>query len=687
MEWCTSVGRRLAAGLGALAFIAVLLPAAHAAAAEVTQDASGAAVAPPPSTPAPAHSISAELMKAIRAATFEVVLKKPQTDELQYDRPPPLDLLPFSIRNDKYESVGTAFAFAPGKFITAAHVATSIIGSMWGSPALRDAKGNVYPIDKVLRFSLDRDFMVFSAAGAPQVAPLPTSTSFQVDTPVVAVGNALGEGIVARDGTLTSETPEEQDGRWKWLRFSAPASPGNSGGPLLDAQGHVIGVILRKSANENLNYALPIEQVLTAPEKASFDTRYNIGLPFLTAHRTVKLQTAFDLPLPMAEFDRKFIALENQRVIAEMHQLLQDSAADVFPRGKSGRMLSEPFLSTNPALLTQQSDGRWDVPRSAAGSTTSLGGEGFVWVNAQAGGPVFRIHYPESLDVAKARGDSKLLIEQLLKGVAFVRSVGSERVRVTSMGKAARTEGFKDEYGRQWQELRYPLLYSDSTLIAMVLPVPDGYVGFERTSNPRNLDHVVEELRMTTNFFVTSYAGSLPQWRSFLNAKSMLPESFAKWQAALDPAGEVSLQLPRLAVKVNKDVLNLTERSQLVIHPGTLLDGNRAGWDVLAVEFNLESRRSASLVAVRRARPAEDASESATRRWMNMTQQTGPYAGRPMRDAQSFWVSKALSPGDAPLTDAAFLYDVAYITPTIVVQGEVPRAAPHLPEIFTVREK
>src|SRR6478752_6211773 len=134
-------------------------------------------------------------MKSIRAATFEVVLKKPQTDPLQYDRPPPLDLLPFSIRNDKYESLGTAFAIAPGKFITAAHVATSVSGSMWGTPALRDARGNVYPIDKVLRFSLDRDFMVFTATGAPQVAPLPTSTSFQFDTQVLAVGNALGDGI------------------------------------------------------------------------------------------------------------------------------------------------------------------------------------------------------------------------------------------------------------------------------------------------------------------------------------------------------------------------------------------------------------------------------------------------------------------------------------------------------------
>lgn len=689
MERCTSVRMRRVASTAPC--LALLLLGGQAWSADVTTDApsGSAAEAPQPTAAAATHSlVSAELMKSIRAATFEVVLKKPESDPLQYDRPPPLDLLPFSIRNDKYESVGTAFAFAPGKFITAGHVSTSVSGSMWGTLSLRDAQGHVYPIDKVSRFSLDRDFMVFTASGVPQVAPLPTSTSFRFDTPVIAVGNALGEGIIARDGVLTSETPEEQDGRWKWLRFSAPASPGNSGGPLLDAQGRVIGVILRKSANENLNFALPIGLVLNAPEnKASADVRYTVALPFLNARRPVTLQTAFDLPLSMAEFDRKLIAVENQHVQAEVKKLLQDSAADVFPRGKSGRMLADPYMGSNPVLIMQQPDGSWDVPRNATGTTTSLGGDGFVWINVQAGGPVFRIRYPDNLDVAKSRSDTKLLNEQLLKGLAFVRSVGSEKVRITSMGKAAQAGTFKDDFGRAWQEWRYPLLYSDSTLVVLALPVPDGYVGFERTANPAKLERLANEMRMMTNFFVSPYAGTLPQWRSFLAEKSSLPESFSKWQAALDPAGEVSLQTPRIAVKVDKTVLNISERSQLVVRPGTLVDAERPAWDVLGVEFNLETRRSASLIAVRRPRPAEEAGEAANRRWTNMTQQTGQYAGRPMRDEHSFWVSKVMSPGDAPLTDARFLYDVAYITPTIQVQGEVPRAAPHLPEIFTIREK
>lgn len=632
--------------------------------------------------------LSAELMKSIRAATFEVVLKKPEADPLQYDKPPPLDLLPFTQRSDQYESIGTAFAIAPGKFVTAAHVTGVASGSLWGIPALRDAQGKVYPIDKVTRFSLDRDFIVFTASGVPEVAPLQTSTDYHFDAPVFAVGNALGQGIVVRDGTLTSETPEEQDGRWKWLRFSAPASPGNSGGPLLDAQGRVLGLISRKSANENLNFALPIAAVLNAPDnRATFDVRYTVSLPFLTTHRSATLQTGLDLPLSFADFDRKLIAVTNQHSAAAERQLLQDSAADVFPRGKSGRLLADPYLGTNPGFITQQADGSWDVPRNGGGSSTPLGSDGYVWVSSQANSSLFHIHYPGDMDVAAARGDSRLLMEQLLKGMVIRRAVASESVRVTSLGAAGKPEEIRDDFGRVWQRWQYPMLYADSTFTVMALPVPDGYIGFVRLASEQSLERTAAQLRAMANFLQVPYSGTLAQWRAFLADTHLRPESFGKWKTSLDLAGAVSLQLPRLAVTVDKAVLNITERSELRIFPGTLLDGDHPAWDVLAVQISLEPRHSASLIAIRRARPANDAGEAALTRWNNMTQLGGQYAGKPLRDTQGFWVRKvAGADGTAP-ADARFFYDLSYDTPTIVVQGEVLRAAPHLAEIFTVREK
>ena len=61
-----------------------------------------------------APALGAELSKSvqqnIRAATFEVVQLKPPDGEVTYERPPPMDLIPYQQRNDKYRSIGTAFA-------------------------------------------------------------------------------------------------------------------------------------------------------------------------------------------------------------------------------------------------------------------------------------------------------------------------------------------------------------------------------------------------------------------------------------------------------------------------------------------------------------------------------------------------------------------------------------------------
>jgi serine protease Do len=634
-----------------------------------------------------ADPVSAELMKSIRAATFEVVLKKVETDPLGYAKPLPWDLLPFAERNDKYRSIGTAFAIARDTFVTAAHVTAAASGSQLGAPALRDAQGNVYPIDRVTRFSMDKDFIVFTVSGAPRISPLPTSTEFQIDTTVIAVGNALGQGIVARGGTLTSETPEEQDGAWKWLRFSAPASPGNSGGPLLDAKGRVIGLIARKSANENLNYALPIALVLNAPaNKASLDTRLTVSVPVLTARKTVRIKAGFDLPLRFAEFDSKFMALNDEQFMAAQRLLLQESAADTFPRGKSTRLLADTFLNGNPALIRQQSDGFWDVTRNLAGTNTQLGNDGSIWMGAQ-GAATFRIRYPSDLDVAKSRGDSKLLAEQLLMaGVTLGRPFGNENVRIISLGTAAKTLEFKDDFGRIWQQWRYPVPYADSTMMIAALPTPEGYVGFWRSSNGASIERTSAEMRLLMNFLQVSYSGTLSQWRSFLADTRLRPETFSKWNAALDPAGEVSIALPRLTVKVDKQVLNLTDKSVLSVIPGTLMDGDRPAWDVLALNFGLEARASASIGILRRAKPADSAGQVPVNRWGDMVQQRGPFAGNPIRNQNGGVGRKVVGADGTAFADATFLYELNYGT-TTSVQGEILRAMPHLTEMVRILEK
>jgi hypothetical protein len=210
-------------------------------------------------------SLGSEALDTVRNAVLEVVVPKPETDSLQYEKQLPIDLLPYSIRTDKYYSIGTAFAISPSQFVSAAHVMFLGSGSQFGDVYLRDKEGKIYRIDKIIKYSLSRDFVVFSLKKGMAKRFLPINAAPQVNQKVFAVGNALAQGIIIRDGLYTSTTLEEEAGEWQWMRFSAAASPGNSGGPLLDKDGNVIGIVLRKSENENLNYALPIAEVMKAP--------------------------------------------------------------------------------------------------------------------------------------------------------------------------------------------------------------------------------------------------------------------------------------------------------------------------------------------------------------------------------------------------------------------------------------
>ena len=97
-------------------------------------------------------SLGSRVMEAISDAVYEVVVLKPTKDSLQYEKPLPMDLLPYSIRTDKYYSVGTAFAISPSEFVSAAHVMNLGSGSQFKEAFLRDREGKVYSIERVLKY-------------------------------------------------------------------------------------------------------------------------------------------------------------------------------------------------------------------------------------------------------------------------------------------------------------------------------------------------------------------------------------------------------------------------------------------------------------------------------------------------------------------------------------------------------
>lgn len=83
----------------------------------------------------------------------------------------------------------------------------------------------------------------------------------QVGEHVVAIGSPLGlEGTVS-DGVVSALRNVNDK---NWIQTTAPASHGNSGGPLLDMNNRVIGVItagVNPELGQNLNFAVPCNEV------------------------------------------------------------------------------------------------------------------------------------------------------------------------------------------------------------------------------------------------------------------------------------------------------------------------------------------------------------------------------------------------------------------------------------------
>ena len=112
--------------------------------------------------------------------------------------------------------------------------------------------------------SQDLALLKIDASDLP-VLPLGNSDELQEGQPVVAIGNPLGLERSVVSGILSAR--REIDGR-TMLQVALPIERGNSGGPLLDLQGRVHGLLTLKSLKtENLGFAIAVNALKPLLEK------------------------------------------------------------------------------------------------------------------------------------------------------------------------------------------------------------------------------------------------------------------------------------------------------------------------------------------------------------------------------------------------------------------------------------
>ena len=527
---------------------------------------------------APVHGaeLSSSVQQNLRAATFEVVQLKPPDfpqGEVTYDRPPPLELIPYQQRTDKYRSIGTAFAIGPNRYVTAAHVINLGMGSQFGPPALRDTSGKVYEIDQVFKYSDARDFVVFSLRDPPKNAKvLNPGSKPALNTTVYAVGNALGEGVIIRDGTYTSDTPEELSNRWQWLRFSAAASPGNSGGPLVDEHGKVIGVVLRKSPAENLNVALPIAELVNAKDnQGTVGGRFPVHAIVIDASETVTSDDRFDLPKSLAQMYATTWDLSFKAMWGGTTRLLEKNADHLFPRGAGSERLLHTIERAAFLQPMREDPNKFWIATTPHAETVQLDNNGFL---EQSSGLV-RLRAPDGMGLAKLYGDDKAYLDLLLKAYTLRRVVGSDSVRVTSLGKPRNSSHFTDRWGRTWQVRDWAIPYDDQILSTVSLPTPEGYVGTFMRIGSGYIEIAHKTTQLLCDYVYMTMQGNLAQWQDYLAQKGVQPKAFDSLKVDIDPEHEVAFHSDHYDVTVRPELVKLSKESMLFLDFGYSRTGRR----------------------------------------------------------------------------------------------------------------
>ena len=171
-----------------------------------------------------------------------------------------------SVRSGTTEGIGSGFIYdAKGWILTNYHV---IEGDGTLTVTLKDGRefpGRVASSDQ----AHDLAVVKIEGTGFPTI-PVGTSANLQVGQLVIAIGSPLGQftdsvtsGILSatdRSVTVLDQSTRQRRTITGLLQTDAAINEGNSGGPLLDARGQVVGLNSATASNaQGIGFAIPID--------------------------------------------------------------------------------------------------------------------------------------------------------------------------------------------------------------------------------------------------------------------------------------------------------------------------------------------------------------------------------------------------------------------------------------------
>jgi len=152
---------------------------------------------------------------------------------------------------------GSGFFLKPGQVVTNLHV---VRGAVRAEIKTLDGKGKVFPVNGTLAVDEEGDLALLGVDTPTDRSSELASELPDEGEPIFVIGNPLKlEGSVS-DGIVSAV--REVPNSYRIIQITAPISHGNSGSPVFNMKGQVLGVVTVKVTNgQNINLALAAARV------------------------------------------------------------------------------------------------------------------------------------------------------------------------------------------------------------------------------------------------------------------------------------------------------------------------------------------------------------------------------------------------------------------------------------------
>ena len=581
-----------------------------------------------------ARYLSDKALNLVNNAVFEVVLEKPENDSLSYDRAINWDIIPYAIRNDKYYSIGTAFAISQTELITAFHVIDLGFDSMiYKKYFIRDSNGDVFEVDQIVSGSNEKDFLIFTVKDRTFNDFFQFERKYKTGDTVLSIGNAYGEGIVVRSGLVLGTVPEDDSGRWVLLKSSADGNPGNSGGPLVTTDGKVIALVT--SLRDNILYSTPASVILDSDRSSlSYRVKYVFSHLILANNFNNTFETNVLIPNDYASIRNKIREAYYLNYDFAMTSLFNE-AHEYLTRSNSYFLLAGSLSSSFPEVsYVDPNDNNWRLTDFSV-RNFNLNDNGHLMYFSISGYNFYKIKKPSTVPLRRANTDPKFIMDIILQNMRVPRTLGNAEYRINSFGEPFSTDRFVDSLGRTWISAYWLIEYADLVQIMYILPMPDGPVVLSSIQDSSSLFEYEWDMKKICDHLFAAYYAPFSEWADYFAMQEFIPGFLSNMRFQWNSSSRsFSFSGGNIRINLDRNVFDWASDSELFIAPTWYLYNGIPEFGIRNIVIRRDPRGRDSILLYRRVQPDSRMGTNAMDNWNDLVQARFPFDGNPVISAR-----------------------------------------------------